>query len=47
MALLDGAIARTLVCLLKVYPMLPSRPLNWVTPRPVIERLSYLAERSP
>ncbi len=36
-----GAIARTLVCLLKVYPMLPSRPLNWVTPRPVVERFRY------
>lgn len=35
------AIARTLVCLLKVYPMLPSRPLNWVTPRPVVERFAY------
>ena len=35
------AIARTLVCLLKVYPMLPSRPLNWVTSRPVVDRVRY------
>jgi dienelactone hydrolase len=33
--------ARTAVCLLKVFPMLPSRPLNWVTPRPVVERVRY------
>src|SRR5215208_8333281 len=35
------AAAKTAVCLLKVYPMLPSRPLDWVTPRPVVERLCY------
>jgi hypothetical protein len=35
------AVAKTAVCLLKVFPMLPSRPLNWVTPRPVVERLRY------
>jgi hypothetical protein len=39
------AIARTLVCLLKVYPMLPSRPLNWVTPRPIVERFRYATSR--
>src|SRR5689334_21852689 len=27
--------------LLKVYPMLPSRPINWVTPRPIVERFTY------
>ncbi|MGH2354615.1 MAG: SRPBCC family protein, partial [Chloroflexota bacterium] len=32
---------KTAVCLLKVFPMLPSRPLDWVTPRPVVERLRY------
>jgi dienelactone hydrolase len=35
------AAAKTAVCLLKVFPMLPSRPLNWVTPRPVVARLRY------
>lgn len=35
------AAARTAVFFLKVLPMLPSRPVNWVTPRPVIERVSY------
>lgn len=35
------AAAKTAVFLLKVFPMLPSRPLNWVTPRPVVERLRY------
>src|SRR5919201_1764452 len=35
------AAAKTAICLLKVFPMLPSRPLDWVTPRPVVERVSY------
>jgi hypothetical protein len=35
------AAARTAVFLIKVFPMLPSRPLNWLTPRPVVERLRY------
>jgi hypothetical protein len=35
------AAAKTTVCVLKVFPMLPSRPLNWVTPRPVVERVRY------
>jgi dienelactone hydrolase len=33
--------ARTAVFVLKVLPMLPSRPLDWVTARPVIESLAY------
>ncbi len=41
------AAARTAVCLLKVMPMLPSRPLNWVTPRPVVERLRYPTSHGP
>jgi hypothetical protein len=41
------AAARTAVCLLKVYPMLPSRPLDWVTPRPVVERLRYPTSHGP
>jgi dienelactone hydrolase len=32
---------KTAVFLLKVFPMLPSRPLNWVTPNPVVERVRY------
>lgn len=35
------AAARTIVFFLKVLPMLPSRALNWVTPRPIVERLTY------
>lgn len=35
------ALAKTAVCLLKVFPMLPSRPIDWVTSRPVVERLGY------
>src|SRR5262245_44069735 len=35
------AAAKTAVFLLKVFPMLPSRPLDRVTPRPVVERLRY------
>ncbi len=42
-----GAAAKTAVLLLKVYPMLPSRPLDWVTPRPVVERFSYPTSRGP
>ena len=32
---------KTAVFLLKVFPMLPSRPLNWVTPPPLVERVRY------
>jgi dienelactone hydrolase len=32
---------KTAVFLIKVFPMLPSRPLNRLTPRPVVERLRY------
>jgi hypothetical protein len=39
------AAAKTAVLLLKVYPMLPSRPLDWVTPRPVLERFGYPSSR--
>jgi hypothetical protein len=35
------AAANTAVWLLKVFPMLPSRPVNWVTRRPVVERMAY------
>jgi hypothetical protein len=35
------AIWKTVVFLFKVFPMLPSRPLNWVTPDPVVEKVRY------
>jgi len=35
------AAAKTAVCLLKLFPMLPSRPLDAVTPCPVVERFRY------
>jgi hypothetical protein len=35
------AAFRTAVFFLKVLPMLPSRPINWVTPEPVVERVRY------
>jgi hypothetical protein len=41
------AVAKAAVCLFKVYPMLPSRPLNWVTPRPVVERFGYPTSHGP
>lgn len=41
------AAAKTAVCLLKVFPMLPSRPLDWVTPRPVVERIQYPTSHGP
>jgi dienelactone hydrolase len=39
------AVARTAIFVLKVLPMLPSRPLDWVTPSPVIERVRYPTSR--
>lgn len=41
------AAAKTAVFLLKVFPMLPSRPLDWVTPRPVVERFTYPTSHGP
>ena len=35
------AAARTGVSVLKVLPMLPSRPLNLLTPAPIVEKLEY------
>jgi len=35
------AAANTAVWLLKVFPMLPSRPVDWVTPDPVVESFQY------
>jgi dienelactone hydrolase len=35
------ATTKTAIFFLKVFPMLPSRPLDWVTSPPVIERVRY------
>lgn len=35
------AMARTAVFFLKVFPMLPSRPIDWVTKTPVVQKVSY------
>jgi hypothetical protein len=35
------AVARAVVFFLKVFPMLPSRPIDWVTKSPVIEKVRY------
>ena len=39
------AAAKTAVFILKVLPMLPSRPVDWVTPPPVVERVRYPTHR--
>ena len=35
------AVARTLIFVLKLFPMLPSRPVDWVTKPPIIEKVKY------
>lgn len=35
------AVTRSVIFFLKVFPMLPSKPVDWVTKPPVIEKLSY------
>ncbi|MCI0435394.1 MAG: hypothetical protein L0271_17385, partial [Gemmatimonadetes bacterium] len=35
------AAAKTAIFFLEVYPMLPSRPVGWVTRAPVVERVRY------
>lgn len=35
------AAAKTLVFFLKVLPMLPSKPIDWVTPTPLVEHVRY------
>src|SRR5438874_2065015 len=35
------AVARAAIFFLKVFPMLPSRPVDWVTKAPVIEKVKY------
>lgn len=39
------AATRTAVFLLKLFPMIPSRPVDWVTATPVIERVPYPTAR--
>ena len=34
-------MAKTAVFFLKVFPMLPSRPIDWVTKKPVVQKVSY------
>jgi hypothetical protein len=35
------AVARAAIFLLKIFPMLPSQPVDWVTKPPVIEKVRY------
>src|SRR5512143_3164219 len=35
------ALCRAVIFVLKLFPMLPSRPVDWVTPRPLVERVRY------
>lgn len=35
------SVAKALVFFLKLFPMIPSRPVDWVTKTPVIEKVSY------
>ena len=35
------AVAKAAIFFLKVFPMLPSRPVDWVTKPPVIEKVRY------
>src|SRR6476619_2439855 len=35
------AATRTAVFFLKVLPMSPSRPVDWITPKPVVSRVHY------
>ena len=37
------AVATSAIFLLKVFPMLPSRPVDWLTAPPVVERVRYPA----
>jgi hypothetical protein len=37
------AVASAAIFFLKVFPMLPSRPVDWVTKPPVIEKVRYPA----
>lgn len=37
------AVGKAIILVFKVYPMLPSGPLDWITPHPVTERVTYRA----
>jgi dienelactone hydrolase len=39
------AVARSAIFLLKVFPMLPSGPIDWLTRPPVVERVRYPTRR--
>jgi dienelactone hydrolase len=41
------ASGRTAVFYLKVLPMLPSRPVDWLTPEPVVKRVRYPGLEGP
>src|SRR5574340_1201276 len=41
------AAARAFTFFLKVFPMLPSRPIDWVTPSPLVEKVSYPSRSGP
>jgi dienelactone hydrolase len=40
-----AASARMLVFVLKLFPMLPSRPVDWVTRKPLVEEVTYPTAR--
>src|SRR5512138_3291869 len=35
------ALGRAVIFVLKLFPMLPSRAVDWITPRPVVEKVRY------
>ena len=35
------ALSKAAVFVLKLFPMIPSRPVDWITPRPVVEKVRY------
>jgi dienelactone hydrolase len=41
------AVTNTVIFFLKVFPMLPSRPIDWVTKPPLIEKVRYPARFGP
>lgn len=41
------AVARAAIFFLKVFPMLPSRPVDWVTKPPLIEKVRYPTRFGP
>jgi hypothetical protein len=38
-------VAKSAIFLFKLYPMLPSGPVDWVTKDPVVERVRYPTRR--